>query len=148
MFSPFLHDDNFLVFHKRMNMLLGVMVRFVLYIQDFSDSPDETWDLKRFNYVRETYGPDDLFKLENAIYKLLFDILQNHAQSARIFINIRSFTHHCSRRIWLTLIAKYPLDQPVLRMKLLARTVFHIIGPRLSAPTVSRTRNMSLRLCL
>jgi hypothetical protein len=93
-----------------MNFLQYVMNRFVFYLQDFSVSSDQTWDEKRIQHFRGTYGPDELYRLENAVYTLLHNILKEHAQTAYIFVDVKVNTHRSVRRVWLVLMDNFPLS--------------------------------------
>ena len=68
--ESFTDDDHFLLLYHHMNFLQYVMNRFVFYLQDFSVSSDQTWDEKRIQHFRGTYGPDELYRLENDVYTL------------------------------------------------------------------------------
>jgi hypothetical protein len=125
-FEAFTEEDHFLLSFHRMHLRLGEMNRFVLYIHDFSASSDPTWDKKRHRHFHDTYGSDELFRLEHAVYTLLYNIFKTYAETAYIFVEVREQTHRCASRIWLDLMDNFPLDQPLLRMKFLARTILHM----------------------
>jgi hypothetical protein len=120
--------ENFLLLYHRMHLQLGVMNRFVLYIQDFSASPGKTWEEKGLKHFRETYGPDELHHLETGVYNLLYNILKKYAETAYIFVDAKTNTHRSASCVCLALMDNIPLDQPLLHMKFLIRTILTLDG--------------------
>jgi hypothetical protein len=60
-FEVFIEEDHFLILFHRMHLRLGAMNRFVLYIHDFSVSPDP----------------------------LLYNIFKKYAETAYIFVEVK-----------------------------------------------------------
>jgi hypothetical protein len=56
----------------------------------------------------------------------LYNILKNYAETAYIFVDVKVNTPRSASRVWLALMDNFPLDQPLLHMKFLARTILHM----------------------
>ena len=122
-------DDWLLIFYRFLQ-LLGDMHRFVLYREDLNLSTNSPWDQQRELLWISEYGPDDLLRLEIAVYNLIQAAFKAFPAEGRIFLQFQVGHTLCASKICVALLDKIPLDSPLIRLKFLSRDIFHMYHPK------------------